>query len=147
MTDGNPPQGNPAFQPYVDPNTGQPVPGYVVDPTTGQPIPQPTDAAAAQPAPQPASGAEQPVADNTFGFTEAPVQEKYNTEYIVSSMQKNQRSSRTLIIGLVIAGILGVIMWTLLMPAPQVPSLDKKPEEAAAEDAPKPPEPEAEPAP
>ncbi|MEO1175235.1 MAG: hypothetical protein AAFX94_24745 [Myxococcota bacterium] len=115
MTDGPPP-----YAPYVDPNTGQPVPGYVVDPSTGQPIPDP------------GANVEQPVANEAFGFQEAPVQEKYNTEYIVSSMQKDQRSSRTLVIGIVIAAILGAVFWALLMPAPEAPSLEPAPEDTPA---------------
>lgn len=139
MSDGNNPH-NPGGQVYIDPETGQPVAQPQIDPATGQPVvaqphidpatgqpiaPQPPiDPATGQPvSPHAASQPVAPVENQAFGFTEAPVQEKYNTEYIVKNMQKDERTTQYVIIALVVAALAGAGMWLMLMPEPEKPAL------------------------
>ncbi len=139
MTDGNNPQ-NPGGQVYIDPQTGQPGAHPQIDPATGQPVaaqpqidpatglpiaaqPQ-IDPATSQPvAPQPQGQSMASPQNEAFGFSEAPVQEKYNTEYIVKNLQKDERTTQYVIIGLVVAALAGAAMWLLLMPTPEKPSV------------------------
>ncbi|MEL6547188.1 MAG: hypothetical protein AAFQ82_21355, partial [Myxococcota bacterium] len=83
-------------------------------------------------APQP----EAPPRNEAFGFTEAPVQEKYNTEYIVKNMQKGERTTQYVVIGLVVAALAGAGLWLMLMPEAEAPALPSAKETAPADPAP-----------
>lgn len=62
--------------------------------------------------------------NEAFGFEPAAVSEKYNTEYIVKNMNKERRTGRLVIIGVLVAAIAGALLWVSLVPDPAPPSAE-----------------------
>jgi hypothetical protein len=49
-------------------------------------------------------------ANGAFGFDSAPKQEKYNTQYLASNMQKSRRTGQLIVLGILVA-VGGFVAW------------------------------------
>ncbi|OGR09320.1 MAG: hypothetical protein A2341_02100 [Deltaproteobacteria bacterium RIFOXYB12_FULL_58_9] len=70
-----------------------------------------------------------------FGFAAASGGEKYNTQYLVQNMSRDRKVYQMVIVGGIIAAVLGVAIWVLLMPEEAPPPI-KTNEQVAPIDAP-----------
>ena len=66
--------------------------------------------------------------NGAFGFQSAPKEEKYDTQYIVASMNRDRTRNLVIVVGVLLAAVLGVALWISLTPksepvAPKAPAL------------------------
>ena len=66
--------------------------------------------------------------DGAFGYQAEPKEEKYNTQYLVSNMNKDRTRNILIIVGVIVAAVLGVSLWAALTPksepvAPKAPAI------------------------
>jgi hypothetical protein len=61
--------------------------------------------------------------DPAFGFDaqQQPKEEKYNTLYLASNMQRERRRTQYIVIGIILFAIIGAILWVSMMPEGQPP--------------------------
>jgi len=69
-----------------------------------------------------------PEDNGAFGFQAEPKEEKYDTQYIVASMNKDRSRGQIIVVAVLVAAVLGVALWIALTPkaepvTPKVPAM------------------------
>jgi hypothetical protein len=85
-------------------------------------FPSPSPPPARPPAPQP-SAPQPPGGGEAFGFAQAPKEEKYDTLYLVSNMLRERRRRQLTVLAVLVAAILGIILWVAIRPEPKEPAI------------------------
>ena len=96
---------------------GQTAPGQpqgVVQPMVGQQQQQQQQ--------QPAAA---PESEQAFGFAAGAKDEKYNTEYLVQNLAHDRKRAQMIVVGVIVAALLGVFTWFALSPKDTTPKLQQ----------------------
>lgn len=70
--------------------------------------------------------------DDALGFTAAPKEEKYNTQYLTANLKGERRATQLIVVGIILAAVLGVGLWIGLMPDTPAPAGSATADTAAA---------------
>ena len=78
----------------------------------------PNDPNQAQPPSQPGLEPQ----NDALGFSAAPKQEKYNTQYLTANLKSNRRTGQMILVAVLVAAIGGVALWASLAPEGDKPA-------------------------